>query len=252
MIESVLPDDVVTVTADALAGDDEAHLAGLFPEEAALVERAAPRRRAEFAAARACAHEALRRLGRPVVPIGRGERGAPLWPDGVVGALTHCEGLRAAAVAEAAAVRSVGVDVEPHAPLPRGVLGAVSLDDEARWVEAALGEGAGVRYDTLLFTAKEATYKAWFPLTHRWLGFEDARIRITTDPVRADGSPDARGLLASGDLHVRILVDPTADDGGPPLVELTGRWAATADHVASAVVLRPPPRPDAAVDTVAR
>ena len=30
----------------------------------------------------------------------------------------------------------------------------------------------------LLFSAKEAVYKAWYPLTGRWLGFEEARLTI--------------------------------------------------------------------------
>jgi len=229
VIAAVLTDDVVAVTFDELPLDEERALRALHPEEEALVATASPKRRAEFAAARACAHEALRRLGRPAVPVLRGGRGMPLFPPGVVGTLTHCAGLRAAALADSGRVRSLGVDVEVHAALPDRVLDTVSLPEEARWARAALADEPRVRWDTLLFTAKEATYKAWYPLTRRWLGFADARITVVPEHVDAAG---ARGRFRS-----EVLVDPTAVDGGPPLVELHGRWAVRGDHVASGIVL---------------
>ena len=231
MIRDVLPPDVVAVTFDELGMDESSALASLHPVEAEQVDGAVDSRRHDFAAARACAREAMRRLGIPGGPVVRGGRGVPVWPPGVVGSLTHTDGLRAAALAPADSVRSLGLDVEPHGPLPDGVLGAISLPDEAAWVDAARGEGTAVHWDRALFTAKEATYKAWFPLTRRWLGFADARITLTTT-----GSDDRS---AAGTLRSRILVDPAAVDGGPDLLELRGRWAVRDGYVASAVVLRP-------------
>ena len=76
--------------------------ARLFPEEEALVARSVDKRRREFTTARRCAREALARLGVPPAPILPGERGAPRWPAGVVGSMTHCAGYRAAAVARPA------------------------------------------------------------------------------------------------------------------------------------------------------
>ncbi|MDX2355594.1 4'-phosphopantetheinyl transferase family protein [Dietzia sp. PP-33] len=231
MIRDVLPDDVVAVTFDELDLDDAAALAALYPVEAEQISGAVESRRVEFAAARACAREAMARLGLPAGPITRGGRGMPVWPAGVVGTLTHTAGLRAAALAPVDRVRSLGLDVEPHGPLSGGVLEAVSLPEEAAWVRAARGAERAVHWDRLLFTAKEATYKAWFPLTRRWLGFADAHITLT--PTVVDGGS------ASGVLRSRILIDPHAVDGGPDLVEFRGRWAVRDGYVASAVVLRP-------------
>ena len=95
-----------------------------------------------------------------------------------MGSLTHCEGYRGAVVGRATAVRSVGIDAEPHGVLPDGVLDAISLPVERREI-AALPDG--LHWDRILFCAKEATYKAWFPLTQRWLGFEDAHITFAVD-----------------------------------------------------------------------
>src|SRR5699024_10257180 len=154
VIRDVLPPDVVAVTFDELGMDESSALASLHPVEAEQVDGAVDSRRHDFAAARACAREAMRRLGIPGGPVVRGGRGMPVWPPGVVGSLTHTDGLRAAALAPADSVRSLGLDVEPHGPLPDGVLGAISLPDEAAWVDAARGEGTAVHWDRVLFTAK--------------------------------------------------------------------------------------------------
>jgi len=233
----LFPDDVAVVTDTELGMDDAALLASLYPVEVEQIGAAVERRRVDFAGARACARAAMTRLGVPPGPVLRGARGVPVWPPGLVGTLTHTDGLRAAALARAGRVRSVGLDVERHEPLADGVLEAVSLPEEAAWVRAARTEMPSVAWDALLFTAKEATYKAWFPLTHRWLGFADAHITLVPD---GDDDEVVRGTLVS-----RILVDAQTVDGGPDATEFHGRWAVRGGHVASAIVLRP-----AGVDSV--
>lgn len=254
MIHGILPPEVVAVTDAELGLDEAAVLAALHPVEAEQISGAVAGRRADFAWARACAREAMRRLGVPSGPIARGGRGMPVWPPGVVGTLTHTDGLRAAALAPADRVRSVGLDVEPHEALADGVLEAVSLPEEAAWVRAVGAEIGSVHWDTLLFTAKEATYKAWFPLTRRWLGFADAQITLVPDPPRRSGvgagvdhgggtgggDDDGDAPVATGSLRSRILVDPHAVDGGPDLLEFDGRWVVRDGHVASSIVLRRP------------
>lgn len=192
-----------------------------LPEEEPLIERSVAKRRNEFITARYCARLALEELGQPPVPILKGEKGEPSWPDGVVGSLTHCAGFRGAVVGRTSDVRSVGIDAEPHDVLPDGVLGAVSLPAE-RVELATLPEA--LHWDRILFCAKEATYKAWFPLTKRWLGFEDAHITFTL-------TGETSGAFAS-----RILIDPAALSG-PPLTELRGRWSVADGLVLTAIVL---------------
>ncbi|RJQ78849.1 4'-phosphopantetheinyl transferase superfamily protein [Pseudonocardiaceae bacterium YIM PH 21723] len=176
MIEKILPTEVGT----AWAASDPPE-ATLFPEEEALVAKAVAKRRAEFTTGRWCARRALAQLGQPAVAIGSGPKREPLWPAGFVGTITHCAGYRAAAVARTDVLRSLGIDAEPDAPLPEGVLDSVSLPEERAWL--AEQTDAEIHFDRLLFCMKEAVYKAWFPLTGRWLGFEDARISI--DPITA-------------------------------------------------------------------
>src|SRR5215831_1984935 len=113
MIERILPSRVAVAEA---FGDDPA--AELLPQECNVIARATESRQREFATARACARAALARLGQPAVAVLRGPGGAPQWPDGVAGSITHCPGYRAAAVALIRDVISLGVDAEPDEPLP--------------------------------------------------------------------------------------------------------------------------------------
>jgi 4'-phosphopantetheinyl transferase EntD len=197
---------------------------GLAPlaEEEPLIARSVAKRRNEFVTVRYCARIALGEIGFPPVPILKGEKGEPCWPDGVVGSLTHCAGFRGAVVAREGVVRSVGVDAEPHDVLPDGVLDAISLPAERRELAAL---PTGVHWDRILFCAKEATYKAWFPLTKRWLGFEDAHITFEVDESGSAGSFESTILIDGATLF------------GPPLSSLAGRWSVDRGLVLTAITL---------------
>lgn len=218
MIESILPNGVVS--AELFADPP-----GLTPHplEAPLVAKAVDKRKREFTSARHCARVAMEKLGVEPAPIMRGKSGAPQWPKGVVGSLTHCDGYRGAVLAYSMQVRSVGIDAEPHGPLPDGVLGAVSLEAEREWL-ATVGR-QDVHWDRVLFCAKEATYKAWEPLTGRWLGFEDAHITF-----ERTGSGDD----ISGTFHSELLV-PGDTVSGPPLRAFDGRWMVAGGLVMTAI-----------------
>jgi 4'-phosphopantetheinyl transferase EntD len=221
MVATLLAEVLPGTVAAAEMYSDPPDLAPL-PEEEPLIARSVAKRRNEFVTVRHCARLALGQLGLPPVPILKGEKGEPCWPDGVVGSLTHTEGFRGAAVAQRNAVRSVGIDAEPHDVLPNGVLDAISLPAE-RVEIAALPQN--LHWDRILFCAKEATYKAWFPLTHRWLGFEDAHITFEVD-----------GTGSAGVFESRILIDPAAESG-PPLHTLSGRWSVRDGLALTAIVL---------------
>jgi 4'-phosphopantetheinyl transferase EntD len=219
MIEELLPSPVAV--ADTRTDPTDAVL---FPEEAALLAKAVEKRRREFTTGRACARRALAQLGLPATPILRGEKGEPRWPDGIVGSITHCAGYRAAVAARATDLASVGIDAEPHGPLPDGVLDAVSLAEERAQLVDLASLAPEVPWDRLLFAAKESVYKAWFPLARRWLGFEDAAITI---------DPDGRTFEA------KLLV-PGPDVAGQPLTGFTGRWLVRDGLVLTAIAVPVP------------
>lgn len=181
---------------------DLANYENLHPLEKRLVSHSVDVRRAEFGDARWCAHRALRDLGFHVQePILKGEMGMPLWPDGATGSLTHTEGFRAAVVAPTDSVRALGIDAEPAEPLPDQVLGSIARKGELAQIERLRDKGLACA-DRLLFCAKEATYKAWYPMTQRWLDFGDAEIDLRDD----------------GTFISYLLVRPT------PVPFINGRW----------------------------
>ncbi|SBT37420.1 4'-phosphopantetheinyl transferase family protein [Micromonospora auratinigra] len=214
MIEALLPPQVVTVHAY----DDRPDEAP-YPGEEDLVARAVESRRREFVTARRCAREALGRLGHPAAPIRSGPRREPVWPAGVVGSITHCAGYRAAAVARRTELAGLGIDAEPHEALPDGVAGTVTVAGEPGLLARLDRDHPAVHWGRVLFSAKESVYKAWYPLTGRWLGFEDAEL----------------SLEPGGGFGARVLVDGTRGDGGPPLTELRGRWLVDRGLIVTAV-----------------
>jgi 4'-phosphopantetheinyl transferase EntD len=211
VIAHLLPAEVVTV--EAAEAD---WTAPLLPEEEPLVARAIEKRRREFSAGRACARRALARLGFPGFPLLVGPRREPLWPPGIVGAITHCRGYCAAAVARVEDVRSLGIDAELRAPLPDGVAELVCTEPERRWTAALDGDHWG----TLVFSAKESVYKTWYPVARRWLDYKDAEL--TVEPER-------------GCFSARILL---ADAGGAfPWNPLAGRFAVDDERVYTAIAV---------------
>jgi 4'-phosphopantetheinyl transferase EntD len=212
LIDAVLPRCAVASEAFAdLPGEVP------FPGEEDVIANAVEGRRREFVTARRCARLALAGLGQPAVAIRPGPRREPLWPAGVVGSITHCAGYRAAAVARLGDVAGLGIDAEPHSPLPEGAASSIVLPRERDRLATAAPQ---VRWDRLLFSAKESLYKAWFPLTGRWLGFDDACV--TFEP-------------AAGTFRAEILTDGARTDGGPPLTEVTGRYLIARGLILTAV-----------------
>jgi 4'-phosphopantetheinyl transferase EntD len=213
VIETLLPKEVACV---ALRGDDPD--AELLSEEQVQLGRAVESRIREFATARSCARRALAILGLPPGPIFRGSKREPLWPDGVVGSITHCRGYRAAAVALAKDIITIGIDAEPDEVLPDGVAQRVLVTEERVWLAHA---PPGVHWDRLIFSAKESVYKAWFPLTRRWLDFDEAAIAV--DPC-------------AGTFSARLLVPAPLVDGRT-VAGFDGRFLVQDGLVLTAIVL---------------
>jgi 4'-phosphopantetheinyl transferase EntD len=216
MIETLLPAEVAAVDTTVDRTD-----VALFPAEEAQVARAVEARRREYTTARWCARRAMAALGQDAAPVLPGLRGAPQWAPGLVGSVTHCAGYRGAALARVEDIAALGIDAEPNQPLPEGILESIGLPRERSWVARLLRTAPGVRWDRLLFSMKEAVYKAYFPLTGHTLEFEDALL--TVDAER-------------GTFRAALLRDPAAEPGAGRRV-LGGRFSATHGLVLSAIAV---------------
>jgi 4'-phosphopantetheinyl transferase EntD len=216
LIDAILPAGV----AAAECFDDPPEVR-LLPAEEESVRKAVDKRRREFGTVRHCARRALAELGQPPVAILPGPDREPQWPAGIVGSMTHCDGYRAAAVARDVEFASIGIDAEPNAPLPDGVLGMVTRPEEIPRLSALGARFPAVHWDRLLFSAKESVYKTWFPLARCWLGFEEASLDF-----------DPTGGTFTAALHRTGLVLD-----GQPIAQLTGRWLVRNGLVITAVSL---------------
>lgn len=220
MIAELLPSAAVAVE---MRGD--CWPASLPASERALVEGAVARRRREFASGRVCARRAQERLGLAPVAILIGAHGEPLWPSEVVGSITHCAGYRACALAPTSEIAGIGIDAEPHAALPPGILESVASMGEIDRLRALHRHDPATFWDRLLFCAKEAAYKAIFPVVQRRLGFDAADITI-----------DAHGGMFRADLAVGVSAARRSE-------ALSGRWAVREGLILTAVAIPPGDHP---------
>jgi 4'-phosphopantetheinyl transferase EntD len=189
-------------------GDEPAE--ALFAAERAVVAGAVAGRVAEFATGRVLARRALADLGVPPSPLLPADGGAPRWPHGIVGSITHCRGYRAAVAAPSALAAGIGIDAEPNAPLPDRVLDRISQLAERHFLAGATTMRPEASWDRLLFCCKEAVYKAAARLSPDLRRVADVTIRLdirsgtfTALPVRACRADAAMLRRARGRWSVR-------------------------------------------------
>lgn len=143
---------------------------GLTADEAASVSRAIPKRVAEFAAGRRAAHNALAAIGSSDRNLPMGEDRAPVWPQGIVGAITHDTGLALAVAARRSTIEALGLDLTEAAPLPEGTRTQILRHPR----EEKLGDLEA----RAVFSAKETLFKTLAPQVGFVFGFSAAEVEI--------------------------------------------------------------------------
>jgi 4'-phosphopantetheinyl transferase EntD len=149
-------------------GDEHA----LLLEEASAFERSAVQVRRASGAARIVARALLHRLGHEMTALPKSLGGAPIWPKGVLGSLAHDSRVAVAAVGTCEKLDGVGIDVEPAELLPADLLHLVTTPRERAMIEYDPYRGR------LFFVAKEAAYKAVYPLDQALLGHHDVEVDL--------------------------------------------------------------------------
>lgn len=181
---------------------------GLLPLEAASIAAAVGSRRAEFATGRALARRALASLGEMPVAIASGADRSPVWPDGIVGSISHSAALCGVALGRKAdGVRMIGLDIELAEPLPPELWDTVLTPAEHRRL-SAMPAGSGGLAARMIFSAKECVYKAQYPITGVLFGFEmfevvpDVAGGAFSATWQGDAGPFRAGLTWHGRLRV--------------------------------------------------
>lgn len=156
----------------------------LMPEEAVAMRGAVLSRHNEFAAGRHCARVAMAQLGRHGLAVPMGGDRAPIWPNGLVGSISHCGSSCAAAVARAAdGFAAIGIDIEAARPLDIDLAEEICTGGEREWL-AAMPEAERGLLLAAIFSAKEATYKCQYALTGKLIDFQALSIEFDLEDSR--------------------------------------------------------------------
>ncbi|MGA8614102.1 MAG: 4'-phosphopantetheinyl transferase superfamily protein [Xanthobacteraceae bacterium] len=150
-------------------GDEHA----LLPEEAAAFATSVVKVRRASGAARIVARELLAKIGLPHRALPKGRGGAPVWPNGIVGSMSHDSRIAIAAIAPSRNFSALGIDIEPAETLPPELLDLVITPQERSHIDE---DPCGGR---LLFAAKEAVYKAVYPLDQTFLDHHDVEVSLS-------------------------------------------------------------------------
>jgi 4'-phosphopantetheinyl transferase EntD len=205
----------------------------LAPEEAAVVANAVPKRVGEFAAGRLCARRALAELGVVGFPVRAGLDRQPTWPEGIIGSITHTEGLCAAVIAERKLLRGIGIDTEPACSVKPALWPRILIHSELDWL-ASLEDRERAAAATLIFSAKEAAYKCQYPVTGERLSFSDLHVTV------ADWGAE-RGVLRVTPTRPialgRLVTTPEVESSARPARAFPGAYRRNDGFISAGVFL---------------
>jgi 4'-phosphopantetheinyl transferase EntD len=156
----------------------------LTPAELQFIAHCAEKRVQDFTRGRACAHRVLRELGIQDFPLLAGAKREPIWPDSIIGSITHTHGYAGAVVARQSQLRGIGIDCEVIESVDEELWSRICTPAEQDRL-ARLQPAERGRQAALMFAAKEAFYKCQFPITREWVGFEDVIIEPVEWPASA-------------------------------------------------------------------
>lgn len=201
--------------------DPRAPMPRLMGDEVLSVEQVAPARAREFGAGRAAARAAMEMLGQCPRPVLQGEDRAPVWPPGLTGSITHSARDCLAVVTDDPDIRALGLDLEPASALDAALWPVICTPSEIDWL-ASLGPSQRGHFAKLIFSAKEAVYKAQYVLSRTLLEFHDVTLSIN---------------LASNTFDAHFNTGIAGIDRGD---QIEGRFALLSDSLLTAVELRVP------------
>ena len=135
------------------------------------------KRLADFSTGRYCAIKALEQLGiqDAIIPIG--EDRAPIWPEGIVGSISHCDSLAGAIVAKSSDHSSLGLDIEEIGRVTPDLWDLVFTENEKTYLYGLSDEDTLIQ-STAIFSIKEAFYKFQHPLTKTFLDFLEVEVTL--------------------------------------------------------------------------
>lgn len=143
------------------------------------------KRQADFAAGRLSALLTLDDCGHEPQIVGTGQYREPLWPDGLVGSITHSAPYAAAIACPTERYLGIGIDIEAivSTDLMSALTNLVVCQDEVDGLRATARDHALDTLLTLAFSAKESFFKAAFGDVRRYFSFAAVRV-VEMDAAR--------------------------------------------------------------------
>ncbi len=198
LLARILPDTIGAGSADPRLPQPEP-----WPGESRLGPNSAEKRRREFAAGRAAARAAMSSLGLPAAAVPSGADRAPVWPAGLCGSVSHCDSGCLALTGLQTRWTAIGIDLEPALPLPEKLIPAIAADAEREMLEST-GPGQSALMARVLFSAKEAAFKAQYTRSRQFIGFKGAELRFGPDQgqftitLNVSAPPFGKGAALAG------------------------------------------------------
>lgn len=175
IIGEIFPNDVITKQTYIHDIIDP-----LYPEENNIINNAIDKRIAEFRAGRICAKQALSELEVINFPVLQGIHREPLWPNHIVGSLSHCHDLCGVCISLKDNYLGIGLDVENIKQLNPKIMKHVCTDSEKKWL-LAIPENEFNIHLLILFSLKESIYKCVYQAIDKRLKFKDASIKLNIE-----------------------------------------------------------------------
>lgn len=188
MLDSLFPEGVIAEAAAPWMWSAE-----IRHEEKAIIENAVDKRRREFVAGRTCARNILSKFGfSGDLTIGKNKHGAPIWPEGITGSISHADDLCIVSIGrKSPSLTSLGVDVEKDTGLDPELVDMVC--DELEKAACAGGRIEDrLRLAKVIFSAKESVYKCLYPIVRTVLDFKDVHIQLDVSTNRFTGTTNGR------------------------------------------------------------
>jgi len=141
-----------------------------------------PKRLTDLATGRYCAIKALEQLGIQDATIPIGADRAPIWPEGIVGSISHCDSLAGAIVSKKKDHISLGLDIEEIGKVTPDLWDLVFTENEKSYLHS-ISDTEREAQSTAIFSLKEAFYKFQFPITRTFLDFTDVEADLQTGKI---------------------------------------------------------------------
>lgn len=176
------------------------------------VRKSVQARRADYLAGRVCAQAALTLIQKGTESVATGLGGEPLWPEGVVGSVSHSVSLAAASVTADAHVFAIGLDIQ--APASRSakisLCNIASIRADLGRISLPLNSEIKPILPELLFSARESFFKAFYPVKKLRIGYEAVELvrldietrKISVSLTQDYGAPFEKGTVWDVDFAV--------------------------------------------------